>query len=59
MSRKQVRTSVKIEGGFLGTLLSLASRALPTLLGGLATGLISGGVERAIKGNGLFLGKRG
>ena len=60
MSRKQVRSNVKVEGGFLGTLLSLASKALPHLLGGLATGLISGGVERAIKGgNGLFLGKRG
>ena len=60
MSRKQVQANVKVEGGFLGTLLSLASRAIPTLLGGLATGLISGGVERAIKGgNGLFLGKRG
>ena len=60
MSRKQVRANVKVEGGFLGALLSLAAKALPTLLGGLATGLISGGVERAIKGgNGLYLGKKG
>ena len=59
MSRKQVRANVKVEGGFLGALLSLAEKALPSLLGGLATGLVSGGVERAIKGNGLFLGKRG
>ena len=60
MSRKQVCANVKVEGDFLGTLLFLVSRVLPTLFGGLATGLISGGVERAIKGgNGLYLGKKG
>ena len=62
MSRKQVHANVKVEGGFLGTLLSLASKFLPTLLGGLATGLISAGVEKAVSskgGNGLYLGKRG
>ena len=40
-------------------LLRLPSKALPTLLGGLATGLLSAGVEKAIGGNGLYLGKRG
>lgn len=60
MSRKQVRANVKVEGGFLATLLRLATKFLPTLLGGLATGLISSGVEKAIKGgNGLYLGKKG
>ena len=58
-SRKQVRSNVKYEGGFLGMLASLAARVLPTLLGGLATGLISGGIEKAISGKGLYLGKRG
>ena len=40
-------------------LMKLATKALPTLLGGLATGVISSGVEKAIAGNGLFLGQRG
>jgi len=55
LSRKQVQANAKHEGGFLGTLISLAARALPTILGGLATGLISGGVERAVSGKGLYL----
>ena len=59
MSRRQVRANVKVEGGFLSMLLRLASKALPTLLGGLATGLLSAGVEKAVGGNGLYLGKRG
>ena len=59
MSRKQTRANIKFEGGFLSMLMKLATRALPTLLGGLATGLISSGVEKAVSGNGLFLGKRG
>jgi hypothetical protein len=59
MSRKQVKQNVKFEGGFLGTLMRLATKALPTLLGGLATGVLSGAVEKAVSGNGLFLGKRG
>lgn len=60
MSRKQVKENLKREGGFLSTLLSLATRALPTLLTGLAGGVLSGVVEKAIKGgDGLFLGKRG
>ena len=59
MSRKQVQANVKVEGGFLSMLLRLASKALPTLLGGLATGLLSAGVEKAVGGNGLYLGKRG
>ena len=60
MSRKQVHANVKVEGGFLSTLLSLASRVLPTILGGLATGLVSAGVEKVVKGgNGLYLGRKG
>ena len=39
--------------------MKLTTKALPTLLGGLATRLISSGVEKAAKGNSLFLGKRG
>ena len=40
-------------------LASLATRALPALLTGLATGLLSGGISNAIRGNGLFLQMHG
>ena len=58
-SRKQVKANLRHEGGFLGTLLSMAAKVLPTLLGGLATGVIGGLTEKAISGSGLYLGKRG
>ena len=59
MSRKQVKKNVKFEGGFLSMLINLATKALPVLLGGLATGVLSGAVEKAVRGDGLFLGKKG
>ena len=61
LSRKQVQVNIKHEGGFLGMLAALAARALPSLLGGLATGLVSGAVEKAItsSGKGLYLQKKG
>ena len=63
MSKKQVRANLKFSGGFLSALLGLATRflpkILPTLLGGLTTGALSGVIEKAISGNGIFLGKRG
>ena len=59
MSRKQVKVNINHEGGFLSTLLSLATRALPTILSGISSGVLSGLVEKSITGNGLFLGKRG
>ena len=66
MSKHQVKANMKVEGGFLGLLAGLASRLLPTLIskvapalmGGLATGLVSAGVEKAIGGRGLFLHKK-
>ena len=59
-SRKQVRANVKHEGGFLSMLMSMAAKVLPTLLTGLASGVIGGLAEKAIsKGSGLYLGKRG
>ena len=59
-SRRQVRANVQHEGGFLGALMSMAAKALPTLLTGLASGVIGGLAEKAIsKGSGLYLGKRG
>ena len=57
LSGKQIQANLKVEGGFLGMLASLAATALPwlakTILPGLATGLISGGVEKAISGSGV------
>ena len=53
LSRKQIKANAEHRGGFIGTLLGLASKVLPTLLGGLATGLISGGIEKAVTGRGL------
>ena len=60
-SRRQIRANTSHEGGFLSGLISIASKVLPTLLGGLATGVISGLAEKAISksGSGLFLSKRG
>ena len=59
MSRKQAQKNLAYEGGFLSGLLSLATKALPTLLTGLTGGILSGVVEKAIKGSGLYLGKKG
>ena len=59
-SRRQVRANVKHEGGFLSALAAMATKVLPTLLTGLASGVIGGLAEKAIsKGSGLYLGKRG
>ena len=61
LRQKQIHANIEHEGGFLSLLASLAARLLPQaipLLGGLATGLISGGVEKAIKGSGYFLHKK-
>ena len=57
MSKRQLRANVMFEGGFLSMLAGLAARALPTLLTGLASGAISGAVEKAIIGNGLYIQK--
>ena len=59
LSKRQVQANMRTEGGFLGMLAGLASRFLPSLLGGLATGIISAGVEKAVKGHGIFLCKQG
>ena len=55
LSKKQVKANVQHRGGFLGMLAGLAAKALPTLLGGLATGLVSGVVKKAVGGRGLYL----
>ena len=52
--------NVSYTGGFIGMLASLAARAiplvaraLPTILSGLTTGLLSGGINTAISGKGV------
>ena len=66
MSSKQLKHNIKVEGGFLGLLAGLATRALPMLaktdlpaLGvGALSGLTSSGVQKAM-GSGLYLKKGG
>ena len=61
MSRKQIEKNLTHQGGFLGFLASLASKALPMLAKGLATGLVSGAAEQVLgkSGDGLYLFKKG
>ena len=40
-------------------LAGLAAKALPSILGGLATGLVSSAVKQAVGGNGVYLQKLG
>ena len=60
-SRKQVKANIEHEGGFLSALLAMATKALPSLLTGLATGVIGGLAEKAISksGNEYFLENEG
>ena len=66
MSKTQLSHNMKVEGGFIGMLASLAARALPMLaktvlpaLGvGALTGLASSGVQK-VMGQGLYLKKGG
>ena len=64
MVPKQLKHNIKVEGGFLGLLAGLATKALPmiakTVLPALGVGALSGlassGVQKAL-GNGLYLKK--
>lgn len=63
MSKTQVGYNAKkVEGGFLSTLLGLATKFLPQVLGSLGLGALSGaasaGVQKAV-GKGLYLKKGG
>ena len=58
MNARQVAKNVSYAGFFLGILASLAARAiplaaraLPTILLGLTTGLLSGGINKAVSGD--------
>ena len=45
MSARQVAKNVSDTGGIITTLVPLLARALPTIISGVATGLLSGGVQ--------------
>ena len=69
LSARQVAKNVSYTGGFLAAFATVAARAillaarvLPTILSGLTTGLLSGGINKAISdsgavGDGLYLHK--
>ena len=61
MSRNQIQKNIKHQGGFLSFLAGLASKALPALAKGVATGLLSGAVDGFGKGSGdgLYLFRSG
>ena len=61
MSRSQVKKNISHQGGFLSFLASLASKALPILARGLASGFASGAADQVLSksGDGLYLFKRG
>ena len=52
MSKTQVAHNMKVEGGFLSLLASLASKVLPALGIGALSGLASTGVQKLV-GNGF------
>ena len=63
MSARQVAKNVSYTGGFFAALaphvaraLSLAVRVLPTIMSALATGLLTGGVHKAISGSVVAVG---
>ena len=51
LSARQVAKNVSYTGG-LSRALPFVARALPTILSGLTTGLLSGGINKAISGSG-------
>ena len=55
LSARQVAKNVSYTGGFITTLASalpFAARVLPTIMSGLTTGLLSGGINKATSGSG-------
>ena len=61
LSSRQIRANIRHEGGFLSALLStlpmLAARMAPYVLPGLATGLLSAGVDKVFGGDGVYIRK--
>ena len=59
-SNIQVKKNIAHQGGFLGFLASLASKALPVLAKGIAKGLMVGAASNVLNGgDGLYLFKKG
>ena len=58
MSKTQIAHNMKVEGGFLSLLASIASKVLPALGIGALSGLASTGVQKLV-GNGLYMKKGG
>ena len=55
LSARQMAKNVSYTGGFIMSLaraLPFVARALPIILSGLTTGLLSGGINKAISGSG-------
>ena len=59
LSKRQVKANLQHQGGFVGMLAGLDAKTLPSILGGLATGLVSSAVKLIVDGNGLYLHKLG
>ena len=61
LSKNQIKKNLAHEGGFLSFLARLASKALPSLAKGLASGFVSGASNEVLgkSGDGLYLFKRG
>ena len=61
MSKSQIKKNLVHQGGFLSFLASLASKALPMLVKGLASGFVSGAADQVLgkSGDGLYLFKQG
>ena len=61
MSKSQIKKNLAHQGGFLSYLASLASKALPMLAKGLASGFMSGAADQVLgkSGDGLYLFKKG
>ena len=59
MSKRQMHANMTFEGGFLGALAGLATRALPSLLGGLAARMLSRAVSKSSSGDGVYIQKGG
>ena len=51
---RQAQYNKHVEGGFLGAMLTAASRFLPAII----AGLLAGSAEHQAEGEGMFLGKR-
>ena len=59
LSKRQVKANLQHQGGFLSMLAGLAAKALPSILGGFPTGLVSGAVKQVVGSDGLYLHKLG